>query len=72
MVYTAILLGLLGSFHCVGMCGPIAFLLPLDRKNRTKRLLEIISYHSGRLLTYGFLGFLFGMKKTLAFHGMRR
>ena len=61
MVYTAILLGLLGSFHCVGMCGPIAFLLPLDRKNRTKRLLEIISYHSGRLLTYGFLGFLFGM-----------
>ena len=61
MVYTAILLGLLGSFHCVGMCGPIAFLLPLDRKSQTKRLLEIISYHAGRLLTYGFLGFLFGM-----------
>ena len=60
MLYTAIILGLLGSFHCVGMCGPIAFLLPLDRQSKTKRLYEIISYHSGRLLTYALLGMVFG------------
>ena len=52
MLASAFVLGLLGSFHCVGMCGPIAFLLPLDRQSKTKRLYEIISYHSGRLLTY--------------------
>ncbi|MCB0468884.1 MAG: sulfite exporter TauE/SafE family protein, partial [Aequorivita sp.] len=33
MLYTALIFGLLGSFHCVGMCGPIAFLLPVDRSN---------------------------------------
>ncbi len=61
MVYTALILGLLGSFHCVGMCGPIAFLLPLDRTSKYKRTLEIISYHSGRLFTYSILGFIFGL-----------
>ncbi|MFP2996614.1 sulfite exporter TauE/SafE family protein [Spongiivirga sp. MCCC 1A20706] len=60
MIYTAFILGLLGSFHCVGMCGPIAFLLPLDRKNKTKRFFEIVSYHTGRIGTYALLGLLFG------------
>lgn len=60
MIYTAFILGLLGSFHCVGMCGPIAFLLPLDRKNKTKRFFEIVSYHMGRIGTYALLGLLFG------------
>ena len=61
MLVTAFVLGLLGSFHCVGMCGPIAFLLPLDRKNKTKRIFEVISYHLGRLFTYAFLGLVFGI-----------
>lgn len=61
MLWSALVLGLLGSFHCIGMCGPIAFLLPLDRKNRSKRILQLISYHAGRLFTYGLLGFVFGL-----------
>lgn len=61
MIYAALILGLLGSFHCVGMCGPIAFLLPLDRKNRTKRLLQLTSYHLGRIGMYAILGMAFGM-----------
>lgn len=60
MLWSAFIFGLLGSFHCVGMCGPIAFLLPLDRKSRPKRVLQIISYHAGRLFTYGSIGLLFG------------
>ena len=60
MWLTALIFGLLGSFHCVGMCGPIAFLLPLDRKSKSKRLLQIVNYHVGRLLTYGIIGLLFG------------
>ncbi|UOB18914.1 sulfite exporter TauE/SafE family protein [Abyssalbus ytuae] len=61
MLSSAIILGFLGSFHCVGMCGPIAFVLPLDRKNPVKKFFQILLYHTGRLITYGLLGFLFGI-----------
>ncbi|GAB5400849.1 MAG: sulfite exporter TauE/SafE family protein [Aureisphaera sp.] len=60
MLYSALIFGLLGSFHCVGMCGPIAFLLPIDRKSPTKRFFQILSYHFGRLLTYSLLGLAIG------------
>lgn len=73
MLYAALILGLLGSFHCVGMCGPVAFLLPLDRTNKTKRIFEIISYHFGRLFTYGALGLVFGLLgKRLHLFGMQQ
>lgn len=61
MLWTALILGLLGSFHCVGMCGPIAFLLPLDRTSASKRVLQLLSYHGGRLMTYGAIGALLGI-----------
>ena len=61
MILTALIFGLLGSFHCVGMCGPIAFLLPLDRKSEGKKLIQLASYHFGRLLTYSLIGLLFGL-----------
>lgn len=60
MIFSGLLLGLLGSLHCVGMCGPIAFLLPLDHQSPAKKLAQIFLYHFGRLLTYGALGVLFG------------
>lgn len=73
MLWSALIFGLLGSFHCVGMCGPIAFLLPLDRKNRSKRLLQQISYHVGRLFTYGFIGFVIGLLgKSLNLFGIQQ
>jgi len=43
------------------MCGPIAFLLPLDRSNTGRRNLQLSLYHLGRLFTYGLLGVLFGL-----------
>jgi len=60
MLFSAIIFGLLGSFHCIGMCGPIAFMLPVNRTNNTKRILQVSFYHIGRLVTYGILGLLFG------------
>ncbi|OIQ41815.1 MAG: hypothetical protein BM563_00450 [Bacteroidetes bacterium MedPE-SWsnd-G1] len=60
MLYSAFILGLLGSFHCAGMCGPIAFVLPIDRSNSAKKIVQISLYHIGRLLTYSFIGFIFG------------
>lgn len=60
IVFSAIVLGLVSSLHCIGMCGPIALMLPVDRKNPVKKALQIILYQLGRLTSYGFLGFLFG------------
>ncbi|MFK5972412.1 MAG: sulfite exporter TauE/SafE family protein [Flavobacteriaceae bacterium] len=61
MILSAILLGLMGSLHCVGMCGPIAFMLPVDRTNSLKKFSQIFIYHFGRLLAYGVIGLIFGL-----------
>lgn len=61
MLFSAFILGLLGSFHCVGMCGPIAFILPVDRSNTFKKVSQISIYHFGRLLSYSIIGLVFGL-----------
>ncbi|KAA5823460.1 sulfite exporter TauE/SafE family protein [Algibacter amylolyticus] len=61
MLLSAFILGLLGSFHCVGMCGPIAFMLPVDRTNELKKVSQITIYHFGRLLAYSLIGLIFGL-----------
>jgi len=61
MLYTALIFGLISSFHCIGMCGPIALMLPLDRMNQTKKVTQIITYHLGRLFAYASIVFIFGM-----------
>ena len=60
MLWTALILGLAGSFHCIGMCGPIAFVLPVDRSSKTKISFQIFLYHFGRLISYSIIGVLFG------------
>ena len=60
MFITALIFGLLGSFHCIGMCGPIALVLPVHHNNTFQKGLKIILYHLGRILAYGSIGFLFG------------
>ena len=54
-------LGLISSFHCVGMCGPIAFALPVQHLTAWKRTLAATSYHFGRIFTYASLGAVFGL-----------
>ena len=61
MFLSALVFGLLGSFHCVGMCGPIAFVLPVDRSNTYKKVFQITLYHIGRLLAYSIIGLVFGI-----------
>ncbi|WP_188466725.1 sulfite exporter TauE/SafE family protein [Bizionia arctica] len=73
MLWSALLLGLLGSFHCVGMCGPIAFMLPVDRSNSVKKVVQIFTYHFGRLLAYSLIGLIFGLVgKSLYIFGMQQ
>ncbi len=61
MLYTAFIFGLISSLHCIGMCGPIAIMLPVDRSNQTKKTLQIFTYHLGRLAAYASIGFIFGL-----------
>ncbi|WP_130736817.1 sulfite exporter TauE/SafE family protein [Flavobacterium sp. J27] len=61
MLYTAIIFGLISSFHCIGMCGPIAMMLPIDRSNEAKKITQILVYHLGRLIAYSSLGLVFGI-----------
>lgn len=73
MLASAIILGLLGSFHCVGMCGPIAFILPVDKQHFGKRSLQIGLYHFGRLLAYSIIGLVFGLLgKSFYLFGMQQ
>ncbi len=73
MLLSAFILGLLGSLHCVGMCGPIAFMLPVDRSNSYKKVTQITLYHFGRLLAYSSIGLVFGLVgKSLYIFGIQQ
>ncbi len=73
MLWSALLFGLLGSFHCVGMCGPIAFMLPVDRTNSFRKVTQISTYHFGRILAYSIIGLFFGLVgKSLYIFGIQQ
>jgi len=57
-VIEALLLGLFGSLHCIGMCGPIAVALPIQKGEN--RFIAALQYNFGRILAYSVLGLLFG------------
>lgn len=61
MWWTAIVFGLLSSLHCMGMCGPIALAVPVGNGNSFTRYFKFFLYNLGRVISYSFLGFLFGM-----------
>lgn len=61
MLYSALFFGLVSSLHCIGMCGPIAMMLPVDKNNSAKKVIQIMIYHMGRLTSYASLGLIFGI-----------
>lgn len=61
-IWTALVLGLMSSMHCAGMCGPIALALPSSSSvSRFKYVLGRLMYNLGRVLSYSFLGLLVGV-----------
>ena len=60
LVFAGFALGIMGSFHCLGMCGPIALSLPVNKERPLYALLSNLFYQLGRVSTYATLGFLFG------------
>ncbi len=70
---SALILGLIGSFHCIGMCGPIAVALPLKTDNWGARISSGLLYNIGRTITYGILGAIFGLVgKGLSLGGLQQ
>lgn len=58
---SALVLGLVGSLHCAGMCGPIALALPLSNESWFARISGGLLYNTGRTITYALLGAIFGL-----------
>lgn len=57
MMMTALLLGLAGSGHCLGMCGPLATIVPGSGVDgRWGRILDRLIYHIGRVAAYASIG----------------
>lgn len=54
-------IGLLGSVHCVGMCGPLVLALPVQNMGAGQRALSVGLYHLGRIGIYSLAGLLFGL-----------
>jgi sulfite exporter TauE/SafE len=72
-LYTAFILGLVGSLHCAGMCGPLALALPVTGSTTSGYLAGRAAYNLGRIVTYCLLGLVFGLVgRTLALAGIQR
>jgi sulfite exporter TauE/SafE len=71
LISIALILGLSSSLHCVGMCGPIAMILPIQQAPPAEKLFKTVVYHLGRILVYALLGAIFGMMgKTFQLMGL--
>ena len=72
-IWTAFILGLVGSLHCAGMCGPLALALPGAAASTARFALGRVAYNLGRIVTYCALGTVFGLfGKTLLLAGVQR
>ena len=60
-ILAGLILGLTGSIHCAGMCGPIAVSLPNYTISKSRFLFNRLFYNSGRIITYALLGAVFGL-----------
>src|SRR5664280_802578 len=71
--WTAFILGLVGSLHCAGMCGPLALGLPATGNGPAGFVAGRAAYNAGRIATYCAIGIVFGaIGKSLALAGIQR
>nr|WP_232099765.1 sulfite exporter TauE/SafE family protein [Pseudomonas putida] len=60
---SALVLGLLGGGHCLGMCGGLmgALTLAIPPEQRGRRLRLLLAYNLGRILSYASAGLMLGL-----------
>lgn len=69
----AFVLGITGSLHCIGMCGPIALTIPISTTSIFLKIVGAFIYNLGRVITYTFLGLVFGIiGKTFSLFGLQQ
>jgi sulfite exporter TauE/SafE len=56
----AVTIGLMGSTHCIAMCGGIAATLNMGVHEPSRRWPRLLGFHAGRLLSYTAIGLLLG------------
>ena len=63
LLVSALILGLLGGGHCLGMCGGLmgALTLAIPPEQRARRLRLLLAYNLGRILSYAAAGLLLGL-----------
>jgi uncharacterized protein len=61
----AFIMGLTGSLHCAGMCGPIVWVMPFNQFNGVKKWVGIFLYHLGRISVYALLAMILHSFKTI-------
>jgi len=72
-LWTAFTLGLVGSLHCAGMCGPLALALPPAGNTAISYLGGRVAYNIGRIVTYCVLGLVVGLiGKSFLLAGLQR
>ncbi len=72
-IWTGFVIGFLGSFHCVGMCGPIALALPFGNVSNFQIVVGRLLYNIGRSITYAVFGAIFGLfGKGIHLAGMQK
>lgn len=65
-------LGILGSLHCVGMCGPIALAIPHKSNDKLSVAADNALYNGGRIITYMVLGSILGLLgAAISFSGIQ-
>ena len=63
LLVSAIILGLLGGGHCLGMCGGLmsALTMAIPAEKRAQRFQLLLAYNLGRILSYSVAGLLLGL-----------
>ena len=63
LLVSALILGLLGGGHCLGMCGGLmgALTLAIPKEQRSRRFRLLLAYNLGRILSYATAGLLIGL-----------
>jgi uncharacterized protein len=65
MMITALLMGLTGSLHCAGMCGPIVWVMPFHGMSGMRKWAGIFLYHAGRISMYAFMALVLHSFRSL-------
>lgn len=73
LAITAFTIGIIGSFHCAGMCGPLALSLPLREDSNWAKFSGVFLYNAGRAVTYALFGLMFGLLgQTMSLFGFQQ